>query len=160
MGLWNKLGEHPRATKLKTAEWLRQGTSPRRLALTLALGFALGCIPLLGIPMVLCAVLALALRLNLPAIQAANCAATPLQLALIVPFMRLGQWLMPTHSSVAFGARTMQHLSMLRFAACIGGMAGQALLAWLLFAVPAVALLTFALTRMLQRLPALHPAGD
>ena len=70
------------------AGWLRQGTSPRRLALTLALGFAIGCIPVVGIPTVLCAALAQAMRLNQPAIQAANYAAMPLQLFLIVPFVR------------------------------------------------------------------------
>ena len=73
--------------------WLRQGISPRRLALTLALGFAIGCIPVVGIPTLVCAALALALRLNLPAIQAANYAVMPLQLVLIVPFVRLGGWL-------------------------------------------------------------------
>jgi len=56
----------------KSALWLRQGTSPQRLALTLSLGFAIGCIPVVGIPTALCAGLALALRLNLPAIQAAR----------------------------------------------------------------------------------------
>jgi hypothetical protein len=56
-----------------------------------------------GIPTVLCAGVALALlRLNLPAIQAANYAAMPLQLALIVPFVRLGGWLFfppPMHAN-------------------------------------------------------------
>ncbi|MGD0548488.1 MAG: DUF2062 domain-containing protein, partial [Terracidiphilus sp.] len=64
--------------KRKAAEWLRQGISPRRLALTLALGFAIGCIPVVGIPTLVCAALALALRLNLPAIQAANYVVMPL----------------------------------------------------------------------------------
>jgi hypothetical protein len=39
-------------------------------------------------------------------------------------------------------------------------MAGQALLAWLLVAVPSVALMTLALTRMLRRIPALGTAED
>src|SRR5580693_6978187 len=81
--------------------WLRQGISPRRLALTLALGFAVGCIPVIGIPTVLCAGLALALRLNLPAIQTANYIAMPAQLVLIVPFVRLGRWIIPPHGGPA-----------------------------------------------------------
>ena len=80
--------------KQKAASWLVQGITPRRLALTLALGFAIGCIPVVGIPTALCALLALALRLNLPAIQAANYLVMPLQLVLIVPFVRLGGWLL------------------------------------------------------------------
>src|SRR5271169_2441589 len=89
------------AAKRNAVIWLRQGISPRRLALTLALGFAVGCIPVLGIPTVICAALALALRLNLPAIQAANYLVMPLQLALIVPFVRLGGRLMSSGSNHA-----------------------------------------------------------
>lgn len=144
--------------------WLRQGISPRRLALTLALGFAVGCIPVVGIPTVLCAALALALRLNLPAIQAANYAAMPLQLALIVPFVRLGGWLIsekPARAPVAsIDSHALLHLPLLHLAAWLGGLAGQALLAWLLVAIPAVAVMTLALTRVLRRIPALETAGD
>jgi len=148
------------SAKRNAALWLGQGTSPRRLALTLALGFALGCIPVVGVPTILCATLALALRLNLPAIQAANYVAMPLQLALIAPFVRLGGWLVRTRSAPAFEPRFPMHLPALHVAAWVGGLAGQAMLAWLLVAVPAVALMTFALTRMLRRLPALGAAGD
>jgi uncharacterized protein (DUF2062 family) len=141
--------------------WLRQGISPRRLALTLALGFAVGCIPVVGIPTVLCAGLALALRLNLPAIQMANYAAMPVQLALIVPVVRLGRWLVPGGTAPigpAFDPRALLHLPALNLAThlatSIGDLAGKALLAWLLVAIPAVALMTFALTHMLRRIPA------
>src|ERR1039458_5629951 len=71
--------------KQKVATWLMQGITPRRLAFTLSLGFAIGCIPVVGIPTFACVALALALRLNLPAIQAANYLVMPLQLILIVP---------------------------------------------------------------------------
>src|SRR5579871_1688920 len=74
----------------KAAGWLQQGISPRRLAATLALGFVIGCVPVVGIPTVACTALALALGLNMPAIQVANYAAMPFQLALIVPFLKLG----------------------------------------------------------------------
>lgn len=49
--------------KRKAAVWLRQGISPRRLAVTLAVGFVVGCIPVVGLPTALCAVIALAFRL-------------------------------------------------------------------------------------------------
>ena len=45
-----------RAMREKAETWLRQGISPRRLALTLALGFAIGCIPVIGIPTAVCLV--------------------------------------------------------------------------------------------------------
>jgi uncharacterized protein (DUF2062 family) len=73
--------------------FLRQGMTPHKLALTIALGFALGVIPILGSTTVLCTIAALALRLNLPAIQAVNGIVYPLQLILLIPFLRAGAWL-------------------------------------------------------------------
>ncbi len=133
---------------------LRRGVSPRRLALTLALGFAVGCIPLLGIPTVICALLALVFRLSHPAIQAANFAAMPLQVVLLVPLARLGRWLVPMHRAAGRETGDLLHRSALHLAAWMGGLAGQALLAWLLMAVPAVILLTLALTRFFEQVPA------
>ncbi len=76
---------------------LRQGVSPRSLALSLALGGVIGLFPIIGSTTVLCVVAAVLLRLNHVAIQAANYAVYPAQLLLLVPFMQAGQWL--------FGAR-------------------------------------------------------
>lgn len=148
--------------KRTVAAWLHQGISPRRLAFALALGFAVGCIPVVGVPTVVCAGLALALRLNLPAIQAANYAAMPLQLLLMVPFVRLGGWLIAAgpHQAVKIGA--LLHTAPAQLFAQMAGLAGQALLAWLLIAIPAVLLLTFTLTVLFRRVPALAAAeaGD
>jgi uncharacterized protein (DUF2062 family) len=143
----------------KVAVWLRQGISPRRLALTLALGFAIGCIPVVGIPTVVCGVLALAFGLNLPAIQAANYVAMPLQLALIVPFVRLGGRLHAFGPRPAMDAHALLHTSPLDAASLMGGLAGQALLAWVVIAIPAVALMTAVLTALLRRVPAVA-AGE
>ena len=72
-------------------ELLRQGVTPEKIALSLAFGLGIGIFPVLGISTVLCTVVALALRLNLPAIQLVNYLASPLQLALIIPFVRVGE---------------------------------------------------------------------
>jgi uncharacterized protein (DUF2062 family) len=148
----------PQAMKASAADWLRQGVSPRRLALTLALGFAIGCIPVVGLPTALCAALAVVLRLNLPAIQAANYAVMPLQLALIAPFVRLGGWLLQWRSGQGAGMRALLHVSPMNLVSQLTGFAGQALLAWLVIAIPSVALLTAALTLLLRRVPALTAA--
>ena len=148
----------------KAAVWLRQGISPRRLALTLALGFVVGCIPLVGLPTGLCAVIALAFGLNQPAIQAANYLAMPFQVALVVPLVRLGAKLIPIATAPGISLKMLAHspVQLLahspRLAIQIGGMAGQALVAWLLFAVPVVVLLTPILTLLLRRLPAVAAA--
>lgn len=154
-----------KAAREKAASWLLQGISPERLALTLALGFVLGCIPVLGVPTALCAVLALALRLNLPAIQAANYAAMPFQVALIVPLVRIGGKLTPSRSASSLDLNALAHspLQLLlhsgrHVALQVGVMAGQALLAWLLLAIPVALLLAVILTGVLRRVPVLAAA--
>ena len=70
---------------------LRQGVTPEKIALSLALGAALGVFPALGWTTGLCAIAALALRLNLPAIQIVNYFMYPAQIAMLIPFFRLGE---------------------------------------------------------------------
>jgi uncharacterized protein (DUF2062 family) len=160
--LRDRFAESFDAVKRNAALWLRQGISPRRLALTLALGFAIGCIPVVGIPTLVCAALALALRLNLPAIQAANYAVMPLQILLIVPFVRFGGWLIDSSRSQTLQAGALLHMSPLVLVTQMGWLAGQALLAWVVIAIPAVVLLTFTLPLLLRRIPvvAAAEAGD
>ena len=137
-------------------EWLRQGASPRRLALTLALGFAIGCIPVVGLPTALCVVLAFTLRLNTPAIQTANYVVMPLQLLLIAPFVRLGKWLFSLEPNQISAIRALLHISPASLIGQWTGFAGQALLAWLVIAMPAVVVLTAGLTMVLRRVPVLE----
>ena len=62
-----------------------------KLALSLAFGIGIGIFPVLGVSTPALAALALAMRLNLPAIQLVNYLASPVQLLMIIPFMRLGE---------------------------------------------------------------------
>jgi uncharacterized protein (DUF2062 family) len=71
---------------------LRGGATPEKLALSLALGVTIGLVPVLGVSTALCAAVALALRLNMPAIQLVNYLLAPLQLLLVIPFLRFGEW--------------------------------------------------------------------
>ncbi len=135
--------------------WLRQGTSPRKLALTLALGFAIGCIPIVGVPTALCFAVAFTFRLNVPAIQAANYMAMPLQVLLILPFIRLGGWLFAGSHPQVLTANALFHQSPVKLLWASGSVAGQALGAWIVIAGPAVLLMTMALTLVLRRVPAL-----
>jgi uncharacterized protein (DUF2062 family) len=163
--LGRTIGHRVQSARQNSVQWLQQGLSPRRLALTLSLGVAIGCIPMIGIPTLVCAVLALTLGLNQPAIQAANYAVMPLQLMLIVPFMRLGGRIFASPHSGASQVNMLLHTSPMAllaapaaFLANAGSLAGQALLAWAILAVPAVILLTFTLTLLLRRIPALAEA--
>jgi uncharacterized protein (DUF2062 family) len=148
----------PKSIRRNAAVWLRAGISPRRLALTLALGFAIGCIPVVGIPTILCFGLALALRLNLPAIQAANYLAMPLQLVLIVPFIRMGGWLLASGAQQMPSKQALLRSTPFQLVTQMTSLAEHALLAWILMAIPAVLLMTMVLTLMLKRIPALRTA--
>ena len=75
-------------------KFLKQGMTPRQLALCVALGIVIGNIPILGVSSILCAAIALVFRLNLPAIQIVQAAMAPTQVLLIIPFVRLGEWLL------------------------------------------------------------------
>ncbi|MFP5234638.1 MAG: DUF2062 domain-containing protein [Acidobacteriota bacterium] len=153
--------------KAKAASWLLDGISPERLAVTLALGFVLGFIPVVGLPTALCAILAVALRLNLPAIQAANYAAMPFQIALLVPFVRMGGKLAPAAAKSPLDMSVLAHapLQLLLHSSSgvalqFGRMAGQALLAWTLVAIPVAIVLTLVLTGILRRVPLLAKAAE
>lgn len=70
---------------------LRQGITPQKIALSLALGIVLGVFPVIGSTTLLCTAAALVLRLNLPAIQLVNYLVYPLQVVLLLPFYRAGE---------------------------------------------------------------------
>ena len=73
-------------------ELLKRGATPEKLALSIALGITLGIIPLLGIITVICAFLAFRFRLNAPVMIISSNLVYPVQIALYVPFIRLGEY--------------------------------------------------------------------
>jgi uncharacterized protein (DUF2062 family) len=91
-------------------ELLRQGVTPEKIAMSLAFGLGFGIFPVLGVSTILCTVAAVVLRLNLPAIQLVNYLAAPIQIALIIPFVRVGEHLLqlaPQPLSVSEGFRLL-----------------------------------------------------
>ena len=72
---------------------LKQGISPEKIALSIAWGVMLGIFPVLGTTTILCTVVAVMLRLNLPIIQLANWLVYPLQIILMIPFLVAGGYL-------------------------------------------------------------------
>ena len=89
---------------------LRQGVTPDKIAMSLAFGLGIGIFPVLGVSTILCTVVAIVLRLNLPAIQLVNYLAAPIQLALIIPFVRVGEHLLrvaPQPLSISEGFKLM-----------------------------------------------------
>jgi uncharacterized protein (DUF2062 family) len=70
---------------------MRRSTSPVEVLFTVMTGLFLGVFPVIGITSVFCAYAAHRFRMNHLLIQAANYLAFPLQLALLIPFIRLGE---------------------------------------------------------------------
>jgi uncharacterized protein (DUF2062 family) len=140
---------------------LTQGVSPGALALALALGVVLGALPVLGATTVLCAAAAAALKLNQPAIQVANYAAYPLQLALYLPFFRAGAWLFgePPVAFTPDEVRARLAADLVGTVRLYAGANARAVAAWALAAAPAALLLHLALRPLLAR-ARVRPAGE
>lgn len=86
---------------------IRQGLTPHEIALTLGVGLCLSVPPVLGTTTLLCTLAAILLRLNQPLIQTINVVAYPLQLLLLVPFLRAGEWLFRTPHTPLSPARIL-----------------------------------------------------
>ncbi|CAK7344527.1 unnamed protein product [Dovyalis caffra] len=72
---------------------LRRGLEPKQLAFSAALGITLGIFPICGVTVLLCGV-AIGLLGSLchaPTLMLANFIATPIELSLLVPFLRFGE---------------------------------------------------------------------
>ena len=89
---WTKPAFWSRRVLEPVLRLLRQGLSPEGVALSLAFGLAAGIFPVIGAPTLLGLAIGGILRLNQPALQLANWLAHPLQLILILPLVRLGEW--------------------------------------------------------------------
>ncbi len=80
-----------RRTAFRPSEFLTAGDSVSKTAWTIALGFAIGMFPLMGVTTIACALLAGILRLRQAPIQFGNYAALPFQIILLIPFLRIGE---------------------------------------------------------------------
>ncbi|OWM91556.1 uncharacterized protein LOC116214959 [Punica granatum] len=72
---------------------LRRGAEPRLLAFSSALGITLGVFPICGVTVFLCgmAIAVLGSRCHSPSVMLFNFIATPVELGLVVPFLRFGE---------------------------------------------------------------------
>ena len=140
---------------------LRQGTTPEKLALSIALGIALGITPALGFASALCLAAAIPLGLNAVAIQLVNYLVYPLQIVLLIPFIRIGEWLFAAQPLKLSTARVLDSIRHCNWTVMhsLWGTALHAVVAWLLVGSLA-ALGTYALLVPLLRKVAKPPRGD
>jgi len=134
---------------------LRIGVTPEKIALSIALGLVLGVFPVFGITTLLCLVAAFGLRLNVVVMELFNYLAYPLHIALLVPFLRLGERILrldpiPIHlAAVKHQLATDTWGAILVFARA----EVRAIVGWLPVAPLAIAALYFALAPLLRRIP-------
>jgi hypothetical protein len=132
---------------------LRQGVTPEKIALSVALGAALGMIPALGWSTTLCAIAAIVFKLNLPAIQIANYFMYPAQIAMLLPFFRWGEKLFraPHFPLSAAQIYATFHASMWNACKLLWTTIWHALVVWGMIAPVFVGLLYVILTPVLRR---------
>jgi hypothetical protein len=125
---------------------LTQGVSPRKLALTISLGVFIGTVPAVWGSALLCAGLAVLFRLNHLGIQAANHLVYPLQIALIVPFYRIGADIFPWGPSLSaeMFSKGIKNAAIGSFFP-IAVATVKALAAWFLITAPLAVMLYFLL---------------
>lgn len=133
---------------------LRQGTSPRELSLCIAIGAGVGTFPVLGVSTPALTAIALWRRLNLVTIQLMSWVVAPIQLVLIIPFMRLGERIVgipPQPLTVDEGMRLLDD-GVLHAIVTLWDAIVHATIGWLLVAPIGIWLLHLSLTPLLTKL--------
>ncbi|HXC94724.1 MAG TPA: DUF2062 domain-containing protein [Edaphobacter sp.] len=133
---------------------LRIGASPEKLAWSIAAGLLIGINPILGSTTLLCLAIALFFRLNVAASQVGNHLVYPLELVLVIPFIRMSSRVfhtapMPLSTSTLLHEAREHPLALTRE---LWLWEWHAFLLWVIFAAVAIPLFAVALTPILRRL--------
>jgi uncharacterized protein (DUF2062 family) len=127
---------------------LKSCLTPEKMALTVALGVSLGILPLPWGATLLCALIAYVFKLNQAGIQVVNYMVYPLQIALFVPFYRVGEKLFPeTLPAMSTGGNG----KILNFLSHLGQSTLKAIFAWVMLAPPLALILYLILLTVFKR---------
>ena len=127
--------------KDKTTALLKQGLTPKQLSQSIIVSGLISIIPILGVSTFMITVFSLKRKLNLPLMISLSYLMWPVQILLIIPFIRVGEFIfsVPRHHHTveeiisSFQNSFFQTLSQLSFE-LLCGLGG-----WLMTAVPAAA---------------------
>jgi uncharacterized protein (DUF2062 family) len=122
----------------KFTNLLKQGLSPKELALSISVAVLIGVFPIYGTTTFFLAFLALKMRLNMPIMLAISYILTPVQILLIIPFARIGELLFGIET-LEMDLETLQKAYAEGFFVVISKYSGRLILAvgsWLIIAVP------------------------
>lgn len=145
MGMMNRLKQY--SWVRKGLGLFKQGLSPKALAISITLGVVVGILPLFGLATWIVTFIALSLRINLPLAIFTLYAVSPLHLALFIPFIKLGEWMLSIEETilsfdaikVAFDQDFFKALYDLSFELAYG------VLAWAVLSIPITIILYFSL---------------
>jgi uncharacterized protein (DUF2062 family) len=133
---------------------LRMGASPEKLAWSLAAGLLIGINPILGSTTVLSLALAFVFRLNVAASQLGNHIVYPLELVLVIPFIRLASRVFHT-APMPLSANELLHAARehpLALSRQLWLWEWHAFLLWAAIAVVAIPVIALTITPVLRLL--------
>lgn len=140
---------------------LRQGITPESIALTIALGTVIGAFPIMGATTLLCVLTAFVLRLNQPIMQLMNYVTYPLQLVMLIPFYRAGEYLGAPHLELSIPQLVERfQAGVWQFILDFGLIALGGVAVWCLVAPPVAVVLYYALRGPLRKLSARSAAAQ
>jgi uncharacterized protein (DUF2062 family) len=133
---------------------LKVGSSPDRVAWTVALGAVLGVFPVMGTTTMLCAIVGGLFRLNQPILHVFRVLVYPLHLVLILVFIRLGERIYGVPLMTFSISELIEKFESgpSNFIKEFGLAAWHGVTAWLLIAPVAIVLIKFAVMPALNRL--------
>jgi uncharacterized protein (DUF2062 family) len=143
-----------RRVALPVLALLRMGASPEKLAWSIAIGLLIGINPVLGSTTILCLALAFVFRLNVAASQLGNHIVYPLQLVLVIPFIRVASRIFHT-APMPLSANELLHAARthpLALSRQLWLWEWHAFLLWTAIAVIAIPLIALATTPVLRLL--------
>ena len=133
---------------------LRMGATPQKLAWSIAAGLLIGISPILGVTTIICLAAAFLFRLNIAASQLSNHAVYPLELILVIPFIRAASRVFHT-APMPLSARNLLHGARehpLALSRQLWLWEWHAFLLWAILAAIAIPIIALALTPILDRL--------
>ncbi|HUD22194.1 MAG TPA: DUF2062 domain-containing protein [Acidobacteriaceae bacterium] len=135
---------------------LRMGATPRSLAWSIAAGMLIGINPVVGSTTLLCLAVTFRFRLNVVATQIANHVMFPLEIVLLIPFIRLGSRVFHTAAMPLAPGEFLRaaRSAPLALTHNLWMWVWHAFVLWAAMALVAVPLLALALTALLERLQA------
>lgn len=134
---------------------LTQGVTAEKIAQTLAVGAVCSLFPFFGTTSLLNLGVGLALRMNQPILQAFNQLLGPVQVVMILVYVRMGEWIWRAGESrftVGEVLRTFREESFVEFLNRFGVAGLHALTAWLITAPLLLAAVYYPLRPVLHRL--------